>query len=288
MIRSLLAALVVPCLALQVEAAEPTVFSLWPESAPIEGPRPEIHLHLPEGGVTSGTVVVICPGGGYRGVVMSYEGHDVARWWNERGAAALVLRYRVFPHAHQPAPLQDASRAIRWARAHAGQYGWKADRIGVMGFSAGGHLAGSAAVLSLPAQADHADALERLDSRPDFAVLVYPVISMQDGVTHQGSRRNLLGEQPTQDEMDAWSLEKQVKPGLPPFFLLHTSTDTVVLPENSVRLYQALVKHQVPAELHIYRGGPHGVGLDRNPLTARWPESLDTWARHLGFLPKAP
>lgn len=268
----------------------PQVIELWPGGAPgaqgsADEDKPTLSIYLPPAERAVGTAVVVCPGGGYRNLAIDHEGEQIARWWNSLGVAAFVLKYRLGPKYHHPVQLNDALRAIRVVREGAWRYGVQANRIGVMGFSAGGHLASSAATLFADARPDSADPLERVTSRPDFAVLCYPVISFTTDYTHQGSRRNLLGENPDPALVEKMSTEKQVTERTPPTFLLHTNEDTGVPPENSVLFYLALRKAGVPAELHIYERGRHGMGLawsDR--ALSSWPARLADWLYGRGLL----
>ncbi|MGL4424236.1 MAG: alpha/beta hydrolase, partial [Gemmataceae bacterium] len=238
--------------------------------------------------------VVICPGGGYGFLAMDHEGHQAAEFLNTLGIAAYVLKYRIVakgrPGPLGNAPLLDAQRAIRTVRANATE--WKIDpaKIGIWGFSAGGHLASTAATHFSAGQADAADPIERVTSRPDFAILSYPVITTEKTITHGGSVRNLLGDAPTEDQLKEYSNELHVTAKTPPTFLFHTSVDTAVLPENALRFYQACVKMKVPVEMHIYEKGPHGVGLGRDPKwtkgetsCATWPDRLGDWLRTRQF-----
>lgn len=261
---------------------------LWPEGAPgavgaEEVDRPSITWYRPAPSQATGALVVICPGGGYRMLAMDHEGHQVARWLNSQGIAAAVVKYRLGPRYRHPAPLVDVLRAIRLARSQAAALGVSPDRIGVMGFSAGGHLASSAATLyDLPA-ARVADGLDAVSSRPDFAVLAYPVIVFGADVTHKGSQTHLLGETPAPDLVTLLSTDRQVNAKTPPTFLFHTSEDSAVPAHNSLAFYLALRNAGVPAELHIYEKGRHGVGLapaDRELAT--WPERLLGWMRGRG------
>ena len=233
----------------------------------------------------TGALVVICPGGGYQNLAMDHEGHQVARWFTSRGIAAAIVKYRLGPKYRHPAPLQDVLRAVRVVRSRAAALNVKPDRIGVMGFSAGGHLASSAATLFALKSAQVADGLEAVSSRPDFAILGYPVIVFGADVTHKGSQRNLIGDSPSADLVTQLSTDRQVTAQTPPTFLFHTSDDGPVPPQNSVAFYLALKNAGVPAELHIYEKGPHGVGLapgDRALST--WPDRLLDWMRGRGLL----
>lgn len=284
------ALLVATPLAAQRGGAPPERVKLWNGDAPgamgqQEEDIPTLDLYLvpPERAV--GTAVVVCPGGGYRALAIDHEGEQVARWWNSLGVSAFVLRYRLGPKYHHPVELGDAQRALRWVRSRAEQYGVQPDRIGIMGFSAGGHLASSAATLFDEGQATAADPIDRLSSRPDFAVLGYPVISMTTEYVHLGSKNNLLGETPDPALAEQLSTELQVTPETPPVFLFHTNADAAVPAENSVLFYLALRRARVPAELHIYERGPHGVGLAwSDAVLSSWPARLADWMRIRGLL----
>jgi len=286
--------LLVLCLAVTAAAQRggppPETFPLWSDGAPGAqgselGDVPTLSVYLPPAERASGTAVVVCPGGGYRALAMDHEGDQIARWYNSQGIAAFVLKYRLGPKYNHPVQRGDVLRAIRTVRSRAWRYGVEEDRIGVMGFSAGGHLASTAATLFDAGDPDAADRIERFSSRPDFAVLVYPVIALDAPYTHQGSRRNLLGENPSAELVERLSTEKQVTVNTPPTFLFHTNEDTAVPPENSVAFYLALRKAGVPAELHIYERGRHGVGLawsDR--ILSSWPDRLADWLLTRGLL----
>ena len=232
-----------------------------------------------------GTGVVVAPGGGYGALAMDHEGRQVAAYFNAMGVAAFVLKYRLGPKYRHPIQLGDAQRALRIARSRAAEFGVLPDRIGMMGFSAGGHLAATAATHFADGQADAADPIERVSSRPDFLILGYPVISFDPAVTHSGSVRNLLGEKPDPKLVEDLSNDLQVTPQTPATFLFHTTADTGVPAENSVRFYLALKKAKVPAEMHIFENGPHGVGLALgDPALSAWPPLLTNWLRGRGLL----
>ncbi len=270
--------------------APPERIRLWSGDAPgamgqqdEDIPTLDVYLVPPDRAV--GTAVVVCPGGGYRALAMDHEGEQVARWWNSLGVSAFVLKYRLGPKYHHPVELGDAQRALRWVRSRAEQYGIRPNRIGIMGFSAGGHLASSAATLFDKGQASAADPIDRLSSRPDFAILGYPVISMTTEYVHQGSKNNLLGENPDPALAEHLSTELQVTPDTPPAFLFHTNQDTTVPAENSILFYLALRKAGIPAELHVYERGPHGVGLAwSDAVLSSWPARLADWMRIRGLL----
>ena len=270
-------------------AAEPPMALLWPDGAPgavgsDDTDKPAVWVHKPSADKANGAAVIICPGGGYRNLAMTYEGHEVADWYNEYGVTAFVLRYRLAPKYKHPAPMQDVQRAIRLVRSRAKELGVDPNRIGVMGFSAGGHLASTAATHFDDGDTAAKDPVDRVSCRPDFAVLAYPVITFGE-FAHAGSRENLLGKDPDPKLVEFMSNEKQVTARTPPAFLFHTGTDTSVPPENSVLFYQAMRRAKVPAELHLYEEGKHGVGLaQKNPVLSTWPECLATWLEHRGLL----
>lgn len=270
-------------------AETPKMELLWPGGAPgavgsEETDKPSLTIYLPGAGASK-TGVVVCPGGGYQHLAVDHEGRQIAEWLNAHGIAAFVLRYRLAPRYHHPAPLQDAQRALRMARSRADEFGVAADHIGIWGFSAGGHLASTAATHFDGGNSSAADPVERASSRPDFAILAYPVISFTTEYTHKGSLRNLLGENPDPKLVESFSNEKQVTAETPPTFLFHTNEDTGVPPENSVLFYLALRKHGVPAEMHIYEPGQHGLGLaPDHPALSTWGNLLLGWFRTRGLV----
>ena len=276
-------------LAAQHAATPPPAELLWSSGAPWavgygEGDKPSLTTYLPASG-GNGTSVIVCPGGGYRTLAMDHEGHDVARWLNSLGVAAFVLRYRLGPRYHHPIQLGDAQRAIRTVRSRAAAIGLDPARVGIMGFSAGGHLASTAATHFDAGDPGATDPIDRAGSRPDFAILGYPVISFTTEYTHRGSKQNLLGDNPDPARVNLLSNELQVSAQTPPAFLVHTSDDSSVPPENSVLFYMALRKHKVPAEMHIYEKGPHGVGLAATDATlGTWTHRLADWLRTRGLL----
>lgn len=267
----------------------PTAILLWPNGAPgavgdTPLDKPILTPYLPSENPTR-TGIVICPGGGYGMLAMSYEGIEVAQWLNARGVAAFVLTYRLGPRYHHPIPLLDAQRAIRYVRAHAAEDGLDPDHIGIWGFSAGGHLASTAGTHFDAGNRDATDPIERVSSRPDFMVLAYPVISMQPGITHNGSLHNLLGEEPNPTLENELSNETQVTPQTPPTFLFSTTNDEAVPVMNSVLFYEALLHAGVPAEMHIFEQGHHGSGLGkRNPQLRMWPVLLQNWLHLHGWM----
>jgi acetyl esterase/lipase len=270
--------------------ANPRQVVLWPGGAPgalgtEEADIPTLTIYLPAPRQATGAAVVVCPGGGYGGHAVDHEGHQVARLLTSRGIAAAILAYRLGPRYRHPAMQQDVLQAIRYVRAHAADLQVKTDRVGVLGFSAGGHLASTAATLFDEGDATAAAPIDRTSSRPDFAVLAYPVIVLNQDVTHKGSQRNLLGDTPTPDLLKMLSTEQQVTARTPPTFLFHTNEDTGVPPENSVQFYLALRRAGVPAELHIYEKGQHGVGLaPGDPVLRTWTDLLFAWMQGRGLL----
>lgn len=267
--------------------AEPETILLWPDGAPgalgkEDADRPTLTIYRARQG--SGAAVIVAPGGGYGALASNHEGRQVANLLNAAGVTAFVLKYRLGPKYRHPIELGDAQRAIRLVRARAPELGIAADRIGLMGFSAGGHLAATAGTHFDAGKADAADPIERAGSRPDFLILAYPVVSFDPAITHSGSVRNLLGETPDPKLIEDLSNDLRVTKDTPPTFLFHTNADTGVVAENSVRFYLALRRAKVPAELHIFENGPHGVGLALgDPALAAWSTLLTTWLRGRGL-----
>ncbi len=269
---------------------EPRTIPLWEGEAPgaqgnEDADKPSITIYAAYGRDLPGTAVIICPGGGYSALAMNHEGRQVANWFNALGVTAFVLKYRLGPRYRHPIELGDAQRAIRLVRARARDFGISPERVGMMGFSAGGHLASTAGTHFDRGRPAVSDAIERQSSRPDFLILGYPVISFTAPYTHKGSARNLLGDHPTQGLLEDLSNELHVTAETPPTFLFHTSADTAVPAENSIAFYLALHKAGVPAEMHIFESGPHGVGLDlRDAALGEWPALLANWLRLRGLL----
>jgi acetyl esterase/lipase len=266
------------------------VIPLWSGAAPgavgtEERDIPTLTVFLPRRTLAKTPAVVICPGGSYVSLAMNHEGRQVANFLNSLGIAAFVLRYRLGPRYHHPVEIGDAQRAIRTLRSHSADWQIDPARIGIMGFSAGGHLAMSASTHFDAGDAKAADLIDRAGSRPDFAVLGYPVISMTEAWTHQGSRNNLLGSNPDSDLAKSLSGEQAVTKQTPPTFIFQTNADTTVPAENSVYYYLALRKAGVPAEMHIFERGPHGVGLaNDDPALSEWSKLLANWLRLQGVL----
>ena len=271
-------------------AAEPTPAPLWSDGAPdAKGDKPhdipDIAVYPVADEKSTGCGVVVFPGGGYGGLALSHEGRDIARWLNERGIVAFVVRYRLGSKGYRhPVMMHDGQRAVRWARHRAKAHGVDPARLGVWGFSAGGHLASTVATHFDAGQADAADPIDRVSSRPDFAVLAYPVITMDKTFTHMGSRRNLLGNEPSDDLVALMSNEKQVTKDTPPTFIFHTADDQAVPVRNAVEFYASCMRHGVKAELHIYQHGRHGGGLAaRDPILRTWPDRLHDWMKFNKF-----
>ena len=275
-----------------VRATEPTSQLLWPDGAPgalgeEDKDKPKI-IAYSLATKEAGPALVICPGGGYRGLAMGHEGHDIARWANSHGMSAYILDYRHRGKGYgHPIPLQDAQRAIRTVRANAADWNIDPARIGILGFSAGGHLASTAITHFDDGNADSQDSIERVSSRPDFAVLCYPVIMFDSEFTHKGSQQNLLGENASKELVESLSNEKQVTEDTPPTFLFHTGEDKGVPPENSIHFYLALRRANVPAELHVFEKGRHGVGLGKSILgTGDWSSACAKWLANRGVIVK--
>ena len=271
----------------------PVEMPLWESGAPgalgtEDADTPTLTVYRAARGPV-GTAVVVAPGGGYGALAMDHEGRQVVSYFNAMGVTAFVLKYRLGPKYRHPIQLGDAQRAIRIARSRATEFGIRPDRIGMMGFSAGGHLTATAGTHFADGKTDATDAVERVSSRPDFLILGYPVISFDPAVAHMGSMRNLLGDKPDPKLIEDLSNELRVTADTPPTFLFHTNADTGVPAENSVRFYLALRKAKVPAEMHIFENGPHGVGLALgDPALSTWPVLLSNWMRGRGLLTRAP
>jgi acetyl esterase/lipase len=264
---------------------------LWPDGAPgalgnEAKDQPTLTPYLPEPSLATGAAIVVCPGGGYGGLA-AHEGHDYALWLNQQGVAAFVLKYRLGSHGYRhPAMLDDAARAVRTVRARATE--WRVDpkRVGIMGSSAGGHLASTALTHFDAGKPDAADPVERQSSRPDLGILCYAVITLGE-FTHQGSKRNLLGDQPPTELVRSLSNETQVTAATPPCFVWHTWEDTAVPVENSLQFAAALRRAGVPFDLHVYQKGRHGIGLADKPPFARahpWAADCVFWLKEQGFV----
>ncbi|HEY2762078.1 MAG TPA: alpha/beta hydrolase [Pirellulales bacterium] len=283
----MVAAIVLPAIldtAKGVLAAEPETVALWPNGAPdakgtSDNDKPTLTIYPAPEDKAAGTGVVVCPGGGYVHLSMEKEGSDVAKWLNSLGISAFVLKYRLGGDGYQhPAPMEDGQRAIRLVRANAEKWRVDPNRIGMMGFSAGGHLTSTVGTHFDSGHPDDPDSVEHASCRPDFLVLVYPVISMTMTQTHSGSKKALLGTNPDPELVKSLSNELQVTAETPPTFLVATNADTSVPAENSVEFYLALRKAKVPAELHIWEEGKHGFGLaPSDPVLSAWKDRLADW-----------
>ncbi len=277
-------------------AEEPEKVPLWPQGAPLargqeDKDQPFLLCWPADKERANGAAFVVCPGGGYGGLAADHEGTQVARWLNGLGVSAYVLHYRLGSNGyHYPAQLLDVQRAVRWVRAKSAAHGRDPGRIGIIGFSAGGHLTSMAATLfDEKPEGTTNDEIDQVSARPDVAVPVYPVISMSGASAHQGSRKNLLGPGHTEEQAGWVSTQLRVSPATPPVFLFQTDQDSVVPAENAVAFYLACRRHGVPAELHVYEPGPHGVGLALgDPVLGTWPGHLHDWLRNRGFLQPVP
>jgi acetyl esterase/lipase len=247
--------------------------------------RPTLTVFLPLKEKANGTAVIICPGGGYWINAIKHEGTDIAKKFNEWGVAAFVLKYRIPNEAtminKEIGPLQDAQRAIQMVRERATEWDVNPNRIGIMGFSAGGHLASTAGTHF---NQNHIDNSKATSLRPDFMVLIYPVVSFRDEIGHSGSRNQLIGTNPAKEKIELYSNEMQVNTTTPPTFLVHASNDEAVKSENSIVFYQALIRNKVPAELHIYQSGGHGFGMNNKTTTDNWIDRLKNWLDTNGLL----
>jgi len=270
---------------------QPTTLPIWEHAIPGSitasgGNIPTLDLYPAPGDQTNKTAIVICPGGGYANLATDHEGSQVAAWLNSIGITALVLKYRLPSDAtmlnKSIGPLQDAQEALRIVRRHANDWRIDPHKIGIMGFSAGGHLAATASthfdeVVYKPADSTSA--------RPDFSILIYPVISMDGEITHLGSRNNLLGEHPSAELIRHFSNERSVTGGTPTAFIVHSADDDVVPVQNSIAYMTALTKLRIPCELHVYQSGGHGFGLGKSKGTeSTWPESCRKWLQANGLL----
>jgi acetyl esterase/lipase len=288
------------------EGAEPVpdhqVIILWPAGAPgAKGNDPEqdiptLTAWLAKPEAATGAAVVVCPGGGYGMLASDHEGKQVAEWLNSLGVSAFVLKYRLGPRYHHPAMLQDAGRAIRTVRALGQKCGVDPQRIAILGFSAGGHLASTAGTHFDAGKPDAEDPVERASSRPDRLILVYPVITLATPYGHSGSKKNLLGDEPADELVRSLSNETQVTASTPPTFLAHTNEDTGVPAENSLLFVLALRAAKVPVEFHLFEKGQHGLGLGNgakqlgigpDPAFQEWPKLCAIWLKGQGFLNRA-
>ena len=276
------------------------VIVLWPRGAPgalgaSEGDVPKLYAYpAPETGTAGGavhgarTAVIVLPGGGYRTLSMQKEGAAEAEWLAQRGVVAFVLEYRLGPRYHFPAPMLDGARAVRYVRSHAGELGVAADRVGVWGFSAGGHLAGYLATVNDGGDPKSADAIERASDRPNFAVLAYARLSMDPSIPRPMNLEALIGEHASPEMLNEVSIERHVTKATPPCFLYSTTEDQTVNSLNSTAFYDALKRAGVPAELHVFERGRHGTGMGQGfrslPELAIWPVLLENWMTVHGWL----
>jgi acetyl esterase/lipase len=276
-----------------VAQAEPKTELLWPEGAPNAlgteaKDKPTLTVWLPPAEKAIGTGIVVCPGGGYGGLATDHEGKQIGEWLNSLGVAAFICEYRHRGRGYgHPAPLQDAQRAIRTVRSRATEFGIQPNRVGILGFSAGGHLTSTALTHFDAGDAAATDPIQKVSCRPDFGVLCYAVIAFDQAYTHKGSQKNLIGADAAPELVQSLSNEKQVTKETPPTFLWHTQEDTGVPPMNSIVFYSAMLQHGVPGELHIYQKGKHGIGLGAAiPGAREWPNACKTWLETQGLLNK--
>lgn len=249
--------------------------------------RPTLTVFLAPEATANGTAVVVCPGGGYVNNAAGHEGYEVAKALNEMGISAFVLKYRI-PNdtimvKKEISPLQDGQRAMQMVRERAKEWKVNPERVGIMGFSAGGHLASTVGThLTQPVTENKAN----INLRPDFLILLYPVISFTDSLAHMGSRKSLVGPDATREMVNAYSNELQVTAKTPQTFLVHAGDDKTVKVMNSLVFYEALLKNKVPAEMHIYPGGGHGFGMDNSTTPDKWMDHLKNWFQMNGWLKK--
>lgn len=273
---------------------------VWPNGAPdsngmtlpeevYEGKRvrnvseAEIYVYLPKIGINTGAAVVICPGGGYMIEAMDHEGYDIAEWLTTQGVAGIVLKYRL-PYGHDQIPLEDAQRALRIVHQKAAEWGINPAKIGIAGSSAGGHLASTAGTRFDTGKPDSSDPIEKFSCRPDFMLLLYPVITFSEEFGHMGSRTNLIGTGNKWELVEKYSNELHVTAQTPPTFLILADDDGGVPPRNSIEFYMALKKYKIPAEMHIFRDGGHGFGMNKKNLPVdQWPSLFAQWMKTQGI-----
>lgn len=271
-----------------LHAQVPQTIRLWEGDAPgalgsDEKDIPTAFVYLPEKSSEPTGAIVIFPGGGYGHLAMDHEGHQIARWANDMGLAGIIVSYRHRNRGYgHPTPMLDAQRAIRLTRHNAQQWNIDPNKVGVLGFSAGGHLTTTVLTHFDEGQSDAKNAVDKLSCRPDFGVVCYAVIALGEEYTHKGSQKNLLGDSSSAEQLQLLSNEKQVSPRTPPCFVWHTAEDTVVPVENSLAFYSSLVKAKVPSELHVFPVGKHGIGLGANvPGANQWPALCRDWLKRL-------
>ena len=272
------------------------VLKVWPNGAPndngmkepeekYDGVRvrnvseAEMYVYLPEKDNNTGAAVLICPGGGYWIEAMDHEGFDMARFFREKGIAGIVLKYRL-PYGHDEVPSSDARQAMRIIRANAVEWGIDPEKVGIAGSSAGGHLASTAGTVFDKGNPDSNDQIEKMSCRPDFMLLLYPVITMDEEFTHMGSRENLIGKGHNKELIRKYSNELNVNDETPPTFLILADDDGAVPPRNSIEFYSALKRFNVPAEMHIFQKGGHGFGIRQEGIPANnWPNLFIDWLK---------
>ncbi|MDR1156225.1 MAG: alpha/beta hydrolase [Bacteroidales bacterium] len=267
---------------------QPVEMDLWPDGAPESNSlsknekgdgysTAKLYVYRPDKQKNTRAAVVICPGGGYAGLAMNHEGHDYARWLINNGITAVILKYRL-PDKNHFIPLKDAQRALRTVRSKAKEWDIDPAKLGISGFSAGGHLASTAATHFDAGNASAADPLDRLSCRPDFAILFYPVITMKEAFTHMGSRRNLMGDGYNAELVTLYSNEEQVTAQTPPAFLITSDDDKAVPPRNSIEFYSALKRNNIPAVLYVIPDGGHGWGTSpEKSQYLEWSVPLKAW-----------
>lgn len=276
--------------------AQDKVLKVWPDGAPnhngmnepeekYDGVRvrnvseAEMYIYLPEKEINTGAAVVICPGGGYTIEAMDHEGYDIAEWLKSKGIAGIVLKYRL-PYGHHEIPSGDARQAMRIVRANANEWGIDPGKIGIAGSSAGGHLAATAGTRFDNGKKEGANLVDKQSCRPDFMLLLYPVISFNEEFGHMGSRKNLIGEGNNWDLVEKYSNELHVTTQTPPTFLVLADDDRAVVPRNSIEFYLQLKENNIPAEMHIFQKGGHGFGIRKNNLPAdQWPDLFFDWLK---------
>jgi len=281
--------------------AQDKVLKVWPNGAPnhngmdepeekFEGARvrkvseAEMYVYLPEKEKNTGAAVVICPGGGYWIEAMDHEGYQMAEWLQERGVAGIVLKYRL-PYGHHEIPSGDARQTMRIVRNNAKEWGIHSEKIGIAGSSAGGHLASTVGTRFDYGNSESQNPLEKISSRPDFMLLLYPVISFNEEFGHMGSRKNLIGEGNDWKLVEKYSNELHVTPETPPTFLVLADDDKSVIPRNSVEFYLALKENNVPAEMHIFAEGGHGFGMNKKNLPVdQWPDLFLNWLKAIKLI----
>lgn len=282
-------------------SAQEKVVKVWPNGAPndngmtlpeekYDGVRvrnvseAEMYVYLPKAEINTGAAVVICPGGGYRIEAMDHEGYDMARFFQEKGIAGIVLKYRL-PYGHHEVPSSDARRAIRTVRANVAAWGIDPGKIGIAGSSAGGHLASTAGTVFDSGNPQSDDPVERVSCRPDFMLLLYPVITLNEEFTHLGSRNSLIGEGHNMELVRKYSNELNVSAQTPPTFLVLADDDGAVPPRNSIEFYSALKRYNIPTEMHIFQKGGHGFGMNQNGIPANnWPALFVDWLKALELI----